>query len=724
MSQQDRGRHTLRGAVLLLAAIGVGDGLFAALTSNLGSGAARGAAAVMSMGLWIVAGAVFTGIVLIAFRAARGANGWTSVRHAALSHLHAAWVDRGTEEDRERAARLVAAVVALAGWLAASIGLLSHLIATRHGAVLIAVTFVAVQFAIAAATALSFAVVHRGVRRVLQASFVANTAVRHVVSTPALALMLVVVVAIGSAAILYWQREVWVAVSGSTWALLAFGLAIGPLLGPTIGRRVRVSVVSVALISVAALLVLGTAQVPAARLVVANDTISARVLLSALQVASDFDGDGSPLLPAFDDCGPFDPDIGPLASETSGDDIDANCDGEVDAPDPSTFRWDARGEAAIPKGKPDLVLITIDSWRADTTGFSGVPGVDSVMPHLDAFAADAVVFQNAWSQDSGTGPSLWSLTAGKTPFQTKIDSSGRFPPSFLPQERTLAERLKDVGYHTNALLCGYVFATKHWNLNRGFDVYKEVCGRKKAKQAVGTIKRALTVIRTQREEPGPFFLWVHIYDPHRPYHDHPDQKRGSDPKAHYLEEVHYTDNALKPLLDELRASERRTVVAITADHGENFDEHGSAAHARNLYREVTHVPLVFWGSDASAATWGTPVAVNDIHPTFLELAGAPTDHSTMTSQAPVLYGATPSPDRLVFQENSFSRPRRHVKAVIGRGHHLIYDTTNDAWELYDLEADRAQKNGLQNTGLPVEAELRAALRAFIPTTKIPEKLAR
>ena len=94
----------------------------------------------------------------------------------------------------------------------------------------------------------------------------------------------------------------------------------------------------------------------------------------------------------------------------------------------------------------------------------------------------------------------------------------------------------------------------------------------------------------------------------------------------------------------------------------------------------------------------------------------------MVSQVPVLFGAPPDSERLVFQENSFSRPRRHAKAVLGRGFHMIMDITNGINELYDLRQDPTEQENIYGTGLKIEKELERILRSFIKTTTIPKGL--
>lgn len=712
----------LAGAGLVFAFVGSIDGIVAAVAARPPvTFATRLATGVLSAGLWTLFGLLVTLLGLVAVRLAFGPFRWREWGIELRARFRRIWRAEAAE-DASRVARLGAGLFAIAGWAGASIALLAHLIATRNGAFLIAGTFVVAQFGIAAASVWFRAVLSRLFGKVASSPVVLTGALR-----PLFRLRNVVVfgvfVTVGVASVVVMsQGQLLAAVHAGTWALLGVGVAAALGVGPLIGlgfRRSRGITLLLIVASVAAML--GAAQSSSARRIVVARSISAHVLLSQLQQATDFDGDYIAWLPAFEDCGPLDPAIGPLAAEIAGDGIDSNCDGADDPPAPIKANWGAVGDVVIPAGKPDLILITVDSWRYDAADLTGD---DGVMPNLKAFATEATVFTSAWSQDSGTGPSIWSMMAGKTPFQTKIDSSGRFPPSFLPEETTLAEHFKRGGYTTAAVLCGAMFAKKHWNIPRGFDSYDEVCGKRKALQAEPTAKAAIEKLRKLRSGDEPSFLWVHLYDPHRPYHDHPDQKRGGDARARYLEEVHYTDVWLGRLLDAVRDASRRTYVAITADHGEGFGEHGKDPHARTLYREVTHVPLVMWGADARPGVFHSPVAINDIHPTFLQLAGLPTDHSTMVSQAPVLFGARPSPARLVFQENSFARPRRHVKGVVGRGHHLLYDTTNDAWELYDLEKDPAEKKNLIGADVAAADELKTAIRAFIPTTKIPSKLAR
>ena len=231
---------------------------------------------------------------------------------------------------------------------------------------------------------------------------------------------------------------------------------------------------------------------------------------------------------------------------------------------------------------------------------------------------------------------------------------------------------------------------------------------------------------------GRYFLWVHFYDPHLPYSNHPDidfADPAADRMAHrigrYDEEIRYTDRHVGAVLDALDALPGETWVFLTADHGENFDTHGRAPHARTLYREVTRVPLIVRGPGVLPRHVDAPVAMIDIYPTALELAGVdPGPSATRRSLLSVAQGGAPDLDRLVYQENSFARPLRHTRAVVGRRHHLIRDLTLGYSELYDLEDDPDEQRDLSGLGVPEQARLEAALDAFITLSRLPPPYAR
>lgn len=693
-------------------------GLIDGIASGLGPGAI-----VLAISLWSLATTLLALLLHAALRLALGPGPFLRIREL----LKRTWGER-TTGGLQAGRMLLCLGLATSTWAASSIGLFAYLIANRHGPYLIAASGLAGQVAIAAALTLPTAMLYRLLARVIawEEPTGARAWLQHGLRVVPLSVGALSVAALLGAVVLYRLRETFALVDGpSLIALpaLAFFLYLASSLWLVGNQRAaRFGLVwGAALCVIAMIALLVVARAPQARLQLSKDAQTSRYLLSALQQGTDFDRDGSPLLPTFLDCAPFDRGRHPMAFDIPKNGIDEDCSGE----DATGAAWKAP-QASTKKRtegpKPNLILITIDSLRSDHLGLYGYERDTS--PKLDLAAKQAVIFDHAFSQDSGTGPSLWSMSVGKTPFQTSLKDAHRFPPKYGPGEVTLAERLKSYGYDTSAVVCGGVF--RKWEIRRGFATYKEVCGRNTELSAARVSKIAKTVWASAKNKDKPQFLWVHYYDPHHPYTSHKQPSFGDSKMDNYDEEIRYADTHLAPLLRQfLTHKDRPTFVALTADHGENFGEHGRAYHARTLYREVTQVPFLFWGPGLVSRRVTAPVAINDIFPTFLDLAGADMPSSTtMASQAAVLFGAEPDPKRLVFQENSFSRPKRHVKAVVSQRHHMLYDLTLNTTELYDLSQDRAEKKNLVGAGLPEEATLRRALLDFIPTTHVPKNLAK
>ncbi|MCA9536781.1 MAG: sulfatase-like hydrolase/transferase, partial [Myxococcales bacterium] len=515
------------------------------------------------------------------------------------------------------------------------------------------------------------------------------------------------------------------------YALVAPAVLVGaaPLLYALAPRRLaRPAAVGVVLALLASVAVVGSWRLPRARSFTSRGTWSAAYLVAGLQSLSDLDRDGVASFPFGADCAPLDAARSPLARELAGNGIDENCDGRDTVAEHADA--DASASAFVPLSgeQPDLYLITVDALRADHLGFMGYTA-HPTSPDLDTLVEDGVIFERAYSQDSGTAPSMWSLMVGKTPFQVELVAEG-FPPNYGEDETTLAERLSAAGYTTHARLCGSLFLAPNWNLRRGFDEFEEVCQRRPRDLGPYVMDRARALLApppedapASEQERPPRFVWLHFFDPHHPYVDHADLHFGDQPMDLYDEEIRYVQTfvaeALRTALDERHVRPR--FVVLSADHGENFSEHGRDPHARTLYREVTHVPLVVLGTDLRARRVDGPVALGDVFPTLLNLAGVPTpSSSTMSSLVPVLLGGAPDPARPIFQENSWSRPTHHVKAMILGRYHLIRDLTADTTELYDLLSDPRERVNRADSDVAEEAAMLRQLDAFIGTTNIPE----
>ena len=280
-----------------------------------------------------------------------------------------------------------------------------------------------------------------------------------------------------------------------------------------------------------------------------------------------------------------------------------------------------------PAQKPNVLLITIDTLRADRVG-------RGLTPAIDALAARGVRFTNARATAPLTLPSHTSILTGALP----PDNGVRVNGVALPVRPTLARAFHDVGYRTGAFVGAYVL-DRRFGLSGGFDIYDDRIPRGSSGAMVLEAERRGNVVMDAALEwlarPGtqPFFAWVHLYDPHATY-DPPQeflQKAGG--KA-YDGEVAFADAQVARALDWLERSGQRdrTIVVVTGDHGEGLGDHGEATHGMLAYDSTLRVPLVLsipgggdkdalGSSGLKAGDQRLPVSLADLAGTLLQAAG-------------------------------------------------------------------------------------------------------
>lgn len=670
--------------------------------------------------LWALSGALVAVAGGTALEAAFGQTAEYNLGRRLVRGIRTLHTDRGTPEDHRRLARWLGALVGLLLFAALSIAWIAHLVANRNGPVLIAIASFVGQLGLAGGAALAARMLRRGIALVL-------LKFRDQVGTPrglSTFWTLVAFGVVGAGGLLFLLARYWdvvQAIDGVALLLVAGALLASPVATfALLSRRVRPNAVAWAIPFIALGVFWASAHDSLARALLHRHGHTTSHLYSTIAKTSDLDGDGAASFPIALDCAPLDPSVHPNAKEVPDNGIDENCDGRDDIP---SLEQPERPEfEREERPRPNLVLVTLDATRADHLGYMGYDRPTT--PNLDRFAFQSVVFERAFSQDSGTAPSFWSLFTGKTPFQVGLEKAHKFPPQIAESERLLAEVLSEEGYHTEALPCGGMFENERWDIRRGFEQWRSACEKQNEKPAPEVTKRALSTLKRLRDR-QPFFLWIHYYDPHHPYDDHSLHDFGDEEIDRYDEELRFTDHHLEPLLQAFRDydADRPLFVAIGADHGENFGEHGTDPHARTLYKEVTHIPFLLWGSPLQPRRVRAPVALNDLYPTFLELARIDIpEQTTMVSQVPVLFGGKPDSNRLVFQENSYSRPRHHRKGIVGSRYHYIKDQTADTEELYDYEKDPEEQVNLIAEKTEVAERMRRTLRRFLQTTTIPEGL--
>ena len=415
-----------------------------------------------------------------------------------------------------------------------------------------------------------------------------------------------------------------------------------------------------------------------------------------------------------------------------------------------------------PIANQNVLLITIDTLRADALGCYGGP---AVTPALDGLAAVGVRFAFAHAHAVVTLTSHASILTGTYPFQHGIrDNSGYRLPANV---RTTATLLKGAGYETAAFVGAFPVHSR-FGLNQGFDRYDDRFGETPAPtefvmperpaSAVVPLARAWIAQRRaggaraagraggagrsvgarEARAPGAWFVWVHLFDPHAPYRPPaPFDARYAD--RPYYGEVAAADAALAPLLDELREAERSTLVIVTGDHGEGLGDHGELSHGLFAYESTLRIPLIiaqvggmqkpqstqrkpgdsllagFALPSTNAGGEVSPVAARhvDILPTILDAVGqAPPAGLPGRSLLPAAERRAGSPPRTSYFEA--------MGAMLNRGWAPLTGVLADRdkfidlpiAERYDLAADPAEHANLAGRSLERDRVLAASLSAF------------
>jgi arylsulfatase A-like enzyme len=423
----------------------------------------------------------------------------------------------------------------------------------------------------------------------------------------------------------------------------------------------------------------------------------------------------------------------------------AACGTKQTDPPPRAATPPAGAVAARQETRPNLVLFVVDTLRADHLGCYGYDRPTS--PRLDEFAREGVRFAEARAQSSWTKPAMATILTGLYPV---THGAERRANGIAPEVRTLAERLSAAGYET-AMFTTNPTVVEKFGFGRGFDRFEyvhQLQGRKRRSVDSAAMVQAGVAWLDGRAAPErPFFLVVHTLDPHDPYRPQEPYRsrfapgvdvasaccfrggelaalsaeqaatRRRDSLALYDGEIAQNDASFGRLLDDLRARGLldRSAVVFTADHGEEFHEHGGWRHAESLFEEVLRVPLVVRlpKGTAARATVADPADQIDLAPTLLELAGvaAPPELPGASLLPVIAGGAAPPRESLAWLRH----PAFDVAAIRdGNWKWLRHEGAlrsvsggfdNPVEALYDLEADPGEQRNL----LAAEPDRRRAL---------------
>jgi choline-sulfatase len=378
--------------------------------------------------------------------------------------------------------------------------------------------------------------------------------------------------------------------------------------------------------------------------------------------------------------------------------------------------WYERAMLRTP-GPLDVLLITLDTTRADRIGAYGWPQAET--PHLDALAARGTLFREAYAHVPLTAPSHASLFTGLLPTRHGMRDNG----TYVLDSRfaSLAERFHGAGYTTAAIVSAFVL-DRRFGLGRGFDSYDDRLPgsdadrsgdpSERSVRAGATIDKAIAWLK--RPDTRPRFLWVHLYDPHFPY-DPPEPFAGRHRDRLYDGEIAYMDAQIGRLLDAAAASGRPALRVVTADHGEGLGDHEELTHGYFVYRETQRVPLIVSlpGRVPSGQEIGAIVRSVDIAPTILELSGLPPlNDIDGRSLVPLLAGRATDDVRPAYLESFHPRIWWGAQELLAlrTGKWLYVEAPRP--ELYDVDADPAERTNLAASQPQAAEVLRLQLRTY------------
>jgi choline-sulfatase len=365
--------------------------------------------------------------------------------------------------------------------------------------------------------------------------------------------------------------------------------------------------------------------------------------------------------------------------------------------------------------RPDVILVTIDTLRADHVGCYGYTAAET--PTLDRLCAEGVKFTHAYTASPITNTSHASIMTGLYPSRHGVSDFGVPLPA---SHATLAEHFKKAGYNTAAFIGAVILDSSALapGLNRGFDHYENFPAQTTTKERWERVERRADAVVAKATAwlasttGAPRFLWVHLYDPHDPY-EPPEPFKSKFAKNPYDGEIAYADAALGKLIAALEKQGRfqSAIVAVMSDHGEGLGEHGENTHGIFLYDSTLHIPLIVKAPDkARAATITQQVSSVDVLPTLLDFAGIQTptvDGKSLKATVESRKGE----DHVAFSETDY--PVRFgwapLKSIRQPGAKYIEAPRP---EFYDLSADPKEQKNLYAPWNDAVQTLRASLAEF------------
>ena len=385
-----------------------------------------------------------------------------------------------------------------------------------------------------------------------------------------------------------------------------------------------------------------------------------------------------------------------------------------------------------PLPNPDVILVVVDTWRWDLLSAATNERSWGETPNLDALAERGVLFSNAYATAPWTLPSVASILTGTYPTTHGAHGLALQPTGLNPAIKTLAERLQPMDYATLAVT-NVSFLDRRFGLDRGFDAFDfKKATNIELRRADVAVDDALALLRSVPSA-QPAFLFLHLFDPHLAYDPPKEWTKGLMPytgelatplhpleamrdgtfapgpddlaymKALYAAEVAFVDHELGRFfaeLDKVRPTVGNRIIIVTADHGEEFGDHGGWEHGHSMHHEVTRVPLIVVPPSSTKIAPQVnhrPVSTIDIAPTVLQAVGLP---GVLPGQSLLAEG--PFPERLVLSERSHFEAGNY--SVRNSDWTLIVDPTRPEGRLYS-SSDRLEVDDVSGSLPAVQAQL-------------------
>ncbi|MEM8962254.1 MAG: sulfatase-like hydrolase/transferase [Acidobacteriota bacterium] len=369
-----------------------------------------------------------------------------------------------------------------------------------------------------------------------------------------------------------------------------------------------------------------------------------------------------------------------------------------------------------------IIMISIDTLRSDRLPIYGYDKVDT--PAIDALRADGILYERAYTHYPLTLPAHVSLFTGELPPDHGVRDNLGYTVD--PDAPTLAGMLGETGWATGGFVSAFVLRGES-GVSMGFDIWDDELPRRldaalgeSQRAGIETTRRAIAWLETQAASTDPFFLFVHLYEPHTPYTPPKPFDRYEHP---YDGEIATADAAVGVLLDRLRELDRYddALIVLLSDHGEGLGDHGEQEHGILLYREALQVPLVVKlpGGARAGDRVDEPSQLIDVLPTVLEMVSLPEPFPLDGTSLLALGGDRDPGERDLYAETFY--PRLHLGwsdlASIIRGRHHLID--GPAPELYDLIDDPAETRDLVSSDRRTFATLREAVSGYDRTLASP-----